>query len=66
MLAHWRLQLGSVTVPSTDGFTIALWISVAACVVGVLVTFLIPRGRRGDGEDPREPTRHSPVSAPAS
>lgn len=45
VLAHWTMRLGPATLPSAHGFTIALWISAAAAVLGVLLTLCIPRAK---------------------
>ena len=43
VLAHETVSLGSVSVPSDDGFAITLWISLGACVLALALTGLIPR-----------------------
>lgn len=46
VLAHEIVRLGPVALPSYDGFTLALWISIAAAVVALGFTALIPAGAR--------------------
>lgn len=57
VLAKATVQLGPVRLPSEHGFTVALWISVAAAVVGVLLTLCVPHRRGGAGE------REKPIEA---
>ena len=49
VLAHHVVSLGDVAVPSDGGFTITLWISLAACAAAFALTLLIP-ARSGAGE----------------
>lgn len=42
VLAHEVMRLGPVALPSYHGFTIALWVSIAAAVVALAFTALIP------------------------
>jgi MFS family permease len=46
VLAHHVRALGSVTLPTAHGFTLALLVSIAAAVVALLLTLAIPRAPR--------------------
>lgn len=47
VLAHEVVRLGSVELPSTHGFTLALLISIGAAVVALAFSLAIPRGASG-------------------
>src|SRR4051794_8126573 len=46
VLAHQVVRFGSVTLPSSHGFTLALLISIAATGVALAFSLAIPRGAR--------------------
>ena len=49
LLAHMTFTVGPLTVPSLAGFRVAFLIAAGAAMLGVLVTWLVPRARdRGD------------------
>jgi MFS family permease len=49
LLAHMTFTVGALTVPSLAGFRVAFLVAAGAAMVGVLVTWLVPRARdRGD------------------
>jgi MFS family permease len=62
VLAHEVVRLGPAVLPSYHGFTLALWISVAAAVVALVLTALIP-GRRAAEGSPAEALRPETVGA---
>jgi MFS family permease len=46
VLAHHVLRLGSVRLPTSHGFTLALLVSIGAAVIALLLTLAIPRPQR--------------------
>jgi MFS family permease len=53
LLAHMTFTVGSLTVPSLDGFRVAFLIAAGAALCGLLLTVLVPRVR--DGPDQGAP-----------
>ena len=43
VLAASTLKLGSVALPTDSAFTLAIWLTIAACVVAIGLALLIPR-----------------------
>lgn len=52
MLANMSMQVGSVSVPTENGFRMTYVVAMLAAVVGVAVTLLIPRVRSASAQPP--------------
>ncbi len=43
VLAASTMHIGSVALPTNSGFTVSIWITIAACAVAILLALMIPR-----------------------